>query len=359
MRQSRGFIGLGAFVVVGLLSARARAQEGGWAFADQPTASDYAPKFAYSWNSTGGSIVLTNTGVGVYEARFSGLGGLVGGTVLVSSYNDPTGAYSYCNVDNWRNDGVPGSPRLLITVRCYSANGNPVHSRYTLIYSRFTGSTPSYSSYAFMDRTNTSGALSPAYQWNSDGGPWSVNYDGSDSSYFVIRSGLEPLMPTAAMVSPYSQVGIHCRADFPSGFINPFKTADVVRCYGANGQPVTSRFTITLGDTPFQTPSSTFGWAYSSGSPNGAYIMINGSKRASGTSGILKLATGRYYVLFDHLPHNSRTIAMVSTMSGPALRCGLETWGDNGLGSSYVIALCRDASGNPADGVFIAAMGSN
>jgi hypothetical protein len=53
-------------------ASAARATNVGWVFADQPGAvGSYTPDPAHSYNSSGGSITVTNVGVGTYTVDFA------------------------------------------------------------------------------------------------------------------------------------------------------------------------------------------------------------------------------------------------------------------------------------------------
>ena len=90
---------------------------------DQPSAASYAPSASYAANPGGSAPSVTRSGVGSYTASFPGQT-LSGGTVKVSAY----GSKSVCNVAGWGGSAI--------NVTCYDRLGNPVDSRYTLLYSK-------------------------------------------------------------------------------------------------------------------------------------------------------------------------------------------------------------------------------
>ena len=100
----------------------------GFVWANDMTSASYAPDPNYAYNSTGGAIKATRTGVGDYAVTFAGLGAAGAGkksNVQVTAYN----ARTTCNVVNWS-----GSPALTVKVRCfYIPDGSMKDSQYTLL----------------------------------------------------------------------------------------------------------------------------------------------------------------------------------------------------------------------------------
>jgi hypothetical protein len=349
-----------ALVSVALLPAVARAAEGGWAWAHLPTTTNYAPSSLYSWNSAGAAISLTTTGVGMYEARFTGLGALSGGTVLVSSYQDLVNTGTYCNIENWSNTGTFSAPVLLVKIRCYDSVGNAANSKYVVTYSRFSGSSPVESSFAWQDLIATSGTPNPSYQWNSFGSPITSTYqgDGGSGTVTVTRPGISD--NNVAMVSAYGLSGAHCRADtvFRDGLRAMYAP---VTCYSATGQPGLSRFTITLGKTPFHTPTGSFAWGLAGGTSGSAsgYVQVNGA--AANSQIMVQISgTGKYQLTWPGITLQSRSVAMVSANDlHTAAACSIDSWGNVNQAATVKVSCRSLATGQLTPGFFYAAVGSN
>ena len=121
--------GLGALasIVILTFSASAIAQTG-FAWGNQPTANNYAPNPAFSYNSRGGAVTISRGGVGEYKVNFVGLGGrgTPGGNVQVTAYGaDPV----TCNVAQWQSN----QNDFTVLVRCFKYTGSPVDYRYTVL----------------------------------------------------------------------------------------------------------------------------------------------------------------------------------------------------------------------------------
>jgi hypothetical protein len=245
-------------------------------------------------------------------------------------------------------------------VRCYDSVGSATNSRYVVTYSRFSGSTPVESSYAWHDLIATSGTPNLNYQWTWLGSPITSRFsgDGSSGVAYVSRPGSSS--PGVAMVSAYGLSGAHCRADsiFRDG-INAVIAP--VTCYSATGQPGLSRFTITLGKTPFHTPTGSFAWGQAGGtaSGGGSYVQVNGAAAAS-TMNVTSLGTGQYRLTWPGIVLGSKSVAMVSANDlHTDTTCTVDSWG-NINGAATMSVSCRAlATGQLASGEFYAAIGTN
>jgi choice-of-anchor B domain-containing protein len=100
----------------------------GYAWADDATASRYAPSTTYSYNQSGGPIEITRSATGTYAVRFAGLGGTgtAGGHVQVTAYGPGS---ETCKVEKWSSS----ADDFVADVRCFDAAGNPADARYTVL----------------------------------------------------------------------------------------------------------------------------------------------------------------------------------------------------------------------------------
>ena len=121
-------------------------ENGGYLWADQPTAASYTPHYMYQWNSTGARNTITRNGVGSYVATFPGVN-VNGGMVEVTAYG---GGSEYCKIGWWGNNSV--------AVNCYANGGAPVDAVFTL---NFTDQSP---------------IGTPSYQYAWADQPWSASY---------------------------------------------------------------------------------------------------------------------------------------------------------------------------------------
>ena len=115
-----------AAFTVAVIPAGAAPAGVGYAWANLDTSASYTPDTTYSYNSSGGAISATRSGVGTYQMAFAGLAaGLVGGDVRVTSYN----SLARCKVASWSSGGAD----LLANVNCYTPTGSLVDSDYTIL----------------------------------------------------------------------------------------------------------------------------------------------------------------------------------------------------------------------------------
>lgn len=97
----------------------------GYAWADNPTVGSYTPNASYSYNSSGGPISISRSGVGAYSVNFSGLGGGAGGgNVQVTAYGTDAAT---CKVASWSFAGD-----FTASVRCFQTGGSAVDTRFTI-----------------------------------------------------------------------------------------------------------------------------------------------------------------------------------------------------------------------------------
>ena len=142
-------------MVIGKTDARA------FAFANQPTATDYAPAGAGSWNPTGATRVFRE-GLGRYRVVFKGLGARFptnGGHVQVNATG--TGKTHCKSVEQGT------LPDFQVLVWCFTPAGAPADAKFTVVV------TPPAAHLAYA-LANVPAAASytpdPTYSWNPVGG---------------------------------------------------------------------------------------------------------------------------------------------------------------------------------------------
>ena len=96
--------------------------------------TDTAPAVdsCYGYNSTGGTVTVTTTSTGFYQATFGGLGSVVGSAIVqVSDYGDS----ATCAVGGW----VAAAGNLMASVYCFGiSSGLPVDTYFDLVVTRPT-----------------------------------------------------------------------------------------------------------------------------------------------------------------------------------------------------------------------------
>ena len=112
-----------------LLAQGEKTMPSGWGYvwADKPTAREYTPNEAYSYNSSRKEIEISRKGTGRYKVTFYGLGGgkTAGGNVQVTAYGPGN---EFCKVEYWISGGLD----FIVHVRCFTVSGNPVDTRFSL-----------------------------------------------------------------------------------------------------------------------------------------------------------------------------------------------------------------------------------
>jgi hypothetical protein len=204
-----------------------------FAYASQPTAANYAPPAAQSWNP-GGAINVSRTGVGLYTVTFTDLGiliGAYGGHVQVSAVGTSS---AYCKIGSWG-----GSPNLDVSVRCFSSAGVAIDSKFNLL---FLLPAP-HLAYVWADQP-VAGSYSPSpfFRFNPSGAPVIISRT-APGSYRVTWQGADPQIIDGGdvQVTAYGAGNAQCKVINWSGD-NVF-----VRCFGPTGVPMDSQFTALYG----------------------------------------------------------------------------------------------------------------
>lgn len=205
-----------------------------FAYAHQPTGTDYSPSGAGSWNPAGSSRVFRD-GTGQYRVVLNGFGGRltpsVGGHPQVNAVG--TGK-AHCKALDFG-----GSPNLTVRVRCYAAGGGLVDSKFTVLFT-----TPSaHLAYAWGDRPTTLNYTPfPGFTSNPAGGTVYVSRHEL-GRYLVEWTGIEAEIYEGGTVQAmaYGTGNAQCKGeDIGEAFA-------VVRCFKPDGSPVDSHFMVLFG----------------------------------------------------------------------------------------------------------------
>ncbi|HKP19803.1 MAG TPA: hypothetical protein VJT84_15105 [Gaiellaceae bacterium] len=204
-----------------------------FAYANQPTRTGYTPPSNSSWNPRG-AIKVYRDGVGVYRVAFTGLGSVTsstGGHVQVSAVGT---AKVYCKVANWL-----GSPDVTVSVRCFSAAGAPIDSKFNVFFTFWNehlayawgndASSASYTPSAFYSFNPASGSITIRHRAR---GWYTAEWTGAQNS--IVPFG-------TAQVTGYSTDNSQCTQDGPGEYFVD------VRCFDPSGQPVDAYYTVLLG----------------------------------------------------------------------------------------------------------------
>jgi hypothetical protein len=205
-----------------------------FAFANQPTATNYAPGSAGSWNPAGTTRIYRD-GVGRYRVVFTGLGARltpgVGGHVQVNAVGTNK---VHCIMDHWG-----GFSDLEVTVACYSPAGARADAKFTTLFTL----PAAHLAYVWADQpTLSSYTPHSAYRWNPVFGAVTITRNGV-GAYTVRWTGVDAEIRDFgnAQVTAWGYNNAQCRVN---GQLFDYVS---VQCHGANGAPIDTHYAVLLG----------------------------------------------------------------------------------------------------------------
>ena len=211
---------------------------GGYLWADQPTAASYTPYSTYQWNSSGANNTVQRIGVGSYYATFPGIT-VNGGTVEVTAYGPGS---EYCKVSSWGSN--------VVYVNCFNSSGQAADTRFTLSFTdQSPHGTPSYA-YAWADQPTAASYTPSTYYQKTfkscySPGPvtiqrtWTGRYTASIPNFIIDNSGVK--------VTAYGWGPETCKAA-SWGASNSATQVNIV-CFDAAGNPVDTYFTFDYSNS--------------------------------------------------------------------------------------------------------------
>src|SRR5436853_4156151 len=120
-----------------------------------------------SWNSTGGSIGVTNVPTGTYTVTLNGYTSSDGNTQVTALAKTTAGTdNSRCKTSNQTLSGGA----LIITVLCHDGAGNASNTGFMLSYAHFTGghTASTKGAYVYMDQLTGGFGLNSARMWGDN-----------------------------------------------------------------------------------------------------------------------------------------------------------------------------------------------
>jgi hypothetical protein len=234
-------MGTGAAVNAGFSLVILRKRAGrAFAFAHQPTTASYAPSAGGSWNPAG-SINVRRTAQGQYDVTFARLGSATttnGGQVQVNAVG--TGK-AHC-----KPAYLTEAADVLVTVRCFSATGALVDSKFTVLFQL----PAAHLAYTLANQPTTRSYYPDPF--------WSSNPSGGSTEVFRVGVGVyEVQWPGVAaeifdrgnvQVTAYGPSDTHCKIEYYMGSFESVSGARV-RCFGPNLEDPAqdSEFSIMVG----------------------------------------------------------------------------------------------------------------
>jgi len=213
-------------MVIGKTDAR------GFAFANQPTATEYAPAAAGSWNPTGTTRVLRD-GVGRYRVVFKGLGARFPTNRGHVQVNATGTGKTHCK-------SVEQGTQLdfQVLVWCFTPAGASADAKFTVLV------TPPAAHLAYALANVTAAASytpDPTYSWNPVGGAVSVTRYGV-GTYHITWTGIDAEVRDVGgvQVTAYSPLDAQCIVQAWQ------ENGASIRCLGSNGLPVDAQYSVMI-----------------------------------------------------------------------------------------------------------------
>jgi hypothetical protein len=215
-------------LVSGVQSQRA------FAYAHLPTATDYSPAAAGSYNPAG-AIKVLRSGVGEYRVVFTNLASAISTSRGHTQVNAVGTGKAHCTVEDW---GAGGTPNLNVFVQCYTPAGVPVDSKFTVLFVLAA----THLAYAYADQPSAASySPHPTLSSNPAGGAITITRNGT-GEYTVVWAGVDPEIVEGGtvQVTAASLDNTQCKAT------SLFDSGAVVRCFATNGNRVDAYYTVML-----------------------------------------------------------------------------------------------------------------
>jgi hypothetical protein len=218
-----------------LVTGPGRYQNHFFAYAHQPTATDYAPQAQGSWNP-GGPIRIRRLSVGYYSVTFPTIGyPIAGGHAQVTAVGSGKAYCSFGEEGTWG-----GTSDLYFEVSCFTPAGAPVDSKFSLLF--FTPD--DHMAFAYADQPFTATySPPPAYSSNPAGGAISITRSGV-GKYDIWWVGVDAEILGAGNVQVTAMGSAKAQQCKVKGQ-GPERAQ--VQCFAPNGTLVDSYFTVLLG----------------------------------------------------------------------------------------------------------------
>jgi hypothetical protein len=228
-------IGTGAAVNTDFwLDVLGKRNDRAFAFANQPTATNYAPASAGSWNPAGPTRVYRD-GAGAYRVVFTGMGAYLqegfGGHVQVNAVSMNK---VHCITDKWTR-----STDVEVTVACYAPSGARADTKFTTLLT----APAAHLAYVWADQPTLPSYTPHAdYAFNPMGGAVTITRNGV-GTYTVRWTSVDGEIRDFgnAQVTAWGFNNAQCRL---SGY---GLDAAHVACYGPTGAPMDTYYTVLLG----------------------------------------------------------------------------------------------------------------
>lgn len=238
----------------------------GWVLANQPNATaPYTPTVAASYNSSGGSITITNGSTGIYQVNFGSLYNKLNlNNVQVVAAGGPTGGATsgYCLLLGWNGKGTGNGAQM--DIGCVDANGNLSPTQFFLEYQQRTspfGSSAGGIAFLYADQpTAASYTPNTAFNFNSTGTSTNQNYAtvvrNSTGSYSVTIPGLESVHSDVQVTALSNVAPARCKVGHWLSNGNGGTSINVL-CFNSSGSAADEYYSLAYSvNEPFGLTSS-------------------------------------------------------------------------------------------------------
>lgn len=223
------------FTVMFVSSSGAAAPTMAYAWAGESTAAAYTPNPSYAYNGAGGAISASRSGTGVYTMRFAGM--VVpgaGGHVQVSAYDFNV----RCQPRAW--SAIGGD--LVVDVGCFGPAGEPVDSRYTVLFVTSDEATNDVG-YAWANNA-ASASYTPNVFYSENRNGTITATRAATGNYAMTFRGLGGTAPGGTvLVSNYGINAIHCTVG-EWGVDHDFSVN--TGCFDSDGARTDSHYTVLV-----------------------------------------------------------------------------------------------------------------
>jgi len=305
------------------------------------------------YNSSGGSILVTQVATGQYHVDFAGLAGSAGAGNVQVTANGSHG--ERCKVAGWGASGTA----LRATVYCFTATGAPLNSTFTASFVQRTDFPGAEGAYLWAySPSSTSYTLSSSYQWNSANAAMSITHTPGSGDYTVSLGG-QNLGGGTVQVTAYGSDNAYCKVGGWGGTVD-------VRCFnGSNGQPIDSAFTMIFDTkSPNNIPSYTYVWANQptsasyQPSPSYEHGSLNtecGTSITEPNVTIGRISTGNYEIFFPGMASVTANpdYVKVTGYGAGSDTCEVVAFSATGANAqSFAQVQCTSANGTPVDAFY-------
>ena len=210
----------------------------GYAWADEPTITDYTPLLSYQYNSAGFDITVHKLGTGVWDVTMPGLGSSHGNVQV--NMGSPHIRAS-CRFVHWSAEG--GGSDLIVRVRCSNLTGGAADVEYQVTWGLRTGlKAPGASKIAYVlavEPSTASYTPIPAYRYSNPAGAIHVTRTGLGR--YVVRLDGMPLGGSAEVTA----IGAPDKRCNLTGIRKSGLPQRIgVACFRANGEPADEPFSL-------------------------------------------------------------------------------------------------------------------